>query len=176
MLDEKTGIDFPLMQNQVSSVFGDPRDQEFKQYLTTMDFSEFQSSFSHIVDFEGNPWSCRIYGNYILEDPLRRAFGLVVQRGLAQELQTFDGCYNLRVSKGGGILSQHSWGLAVDLNAQANGYGQQPTMSAELVKCFSECGFEWGGLWSTPDGMHFQISWVRVRTDGNPLNPTVWKA
>jgi hypothetical protein len=176
MLDEKTGIDFPMLQSQAASVFGDPRTQEAKAYLKTMDFSEFQSNFSHVLDYEGNPWNFKIYGNYIIEDPLRRAFGNLAQRGLAQEFRTFDGCFNIRQSKGGGTFSQHSWGIAVDFNASTNRYGQEPTLSPDFVKCFSECGFEWGGLWSTPDGMHFQLFWVRIRNDGNPLNPVPWQA
>jgi hypothetical protein len=31
-------------------------------------------------------------------------------------------------------------------------------MSPELVACFKDAGFDWGGEWSKPDGMHFQLS------------------
>ena len=178
MIDEKTGIDFPFFQSQVMDIFGAPTGAPFPEtYLRTMDFGEFVAAFAHVLDFMGNPWNFRIYGNYILEDPLRRAFGLVVVRGLSQELQTFDGCFNIRRMKGGAGYSMHSWGLAVDFNAGSNPFGEAPSFSPEFVRCFAESGFEWGGLW-TPDkyrdGMHFQLPWIKERS--GPLAPVPWVA
>lgn len=178
MLDEKTGINFPIFQSEVAAMFGDPTGTPFPEdYLRTMNFTEFAGAFSHVKNFMGDPWNHRIYGNYILENPLRRAFGFLVARGLAGELRTFDGCFNIRRMKGGSGYSMHSWGLAVDFNAGSNAFGETPHFSGGFVKCFAECGFEWGGLW-TPgdlrDGMHFQIVWIKERT-GN-LAPTPWKA
>ena len=31
-------------------------------------------------------------------------------------------------------------------------------MSPQLVKCFTDANFDWGGNWKTPDGMHFQLA------------------
>jgi len=31
-------------------------------------------------------------------------------------------------------------------------------MSHELVQCFKDAGFDWGGDWTRPDGMHFQLA------------------
>jgi len=176
MIDAKTGIDFPFFQSQVVNIFGNPTDAPFPEtYLRTMDFSEFAEAFRHVRDFMGNPWNCRIYGNYILEDPLRTAFKALCDQDLAQELQTFDGCFNIRKMKGGAGYSMHSWGLAVDFNAASNPFGGDPSFSPDFVTCFAQAGFEWGGLW-TPDnlrdGMHFQIVWIRVRT--GPLAPVAW--
>ena len=178
MLDEKTGIEFPFFQSQVPAIFGEPDEDGLfaETYLRVMDFQEFAEPFAHVRDFQGNPWNCRIYGNYVLEDPLRKAFGLVVNRELAGELHSYDGSFNIRRSKGGGIMSMHSWGLAVDFNAAENPYGGRTQFSDNFIKCFAECGFESGSLWTTSDSMHFQIVWVRLRTDGNPLNPTPWVA
>lgn len=178
MLDPKTGIDFPFYQSQVQAIFGSPEGSPFPEnYLRTLDLSEYADALAHVTDYEGNAWGHKIYTNYVMHDPLRRAFGLLVGRGLAGELQTYDGSFNIRRSKGGGIMSMHSWGLAVDFNAGQNPYGAPPSFSVDFVKCFAESGFEWGGLWSTPDGMHFQIVWVRDRTgDGNPLDPVPWVA
>lgn len=178
MLDEATGIDFPMFQSQLTDIFGTPNEGQFaRDYLRTMDFSEFADAFSHVVDYEGNSWRLKIYGNFALEGPLRRAFGLLVERGLSGELRTYDGCFNIRRMKGGSGYSVHSWGLAVDFNANSNGFGQAPTLSSEFVQCFAESGFEWGGLW-TPnkyrDGMHFQLPWIKVRS--GPLAPVPWVA
>lgn len=179
MLDQKTGIDFPFFQADVEDLFGEPTGAPFPEtYLLTMDFKEFAGAFAHVKDYMGKPWNCRIYGNYILEDPLRRAFGLLVARGLAGELKTFDGCFCIRRMKGNSSqYSVHSWGLAVDVNAGDNPFGGTPTFSGGFVKCFAECGFEWGGLWQPAqyrDGMHFQMPWIKERT-GN-LAPVAWKA
>lgn len=180
MIDERTGIDFPFFQGQIPEIFEvhDPRDKIYQnRFLRVMDFSEFTPHFDHVVDFQGNPWSYKIYGNYVLEEPARRTLGLIVARGLAHLLVSFDGCHCIRPPKGGSMRwSMHAYGLAEDWNAGSNAYGEEPAMAPEVVGCFAESGFEWGGLWSTPDGMHFQLPWIKVRTDGNPLNPVVWMA
>ena len=54
-------------------------------------------------------------------------------------------------------LSMHAWGLAIDFNVQDNWYGQQPQMDPRIVEIFEKWGFQWGGHWSTPDGMHFEV-------------------
>ena len=178
MLDPKTGIDSPMFQSQVISLFGDPTGPPFPEtYLRTMDFTEFQVPFAHVRDFMGNPWNYRIYGNYVLEDPLRIAFRAICTQGLAQELQTFDGCFNIRKMKGGAGYSMHSWALAVDFNAGSNPFGDDPTFSNAFVICFAQVGFEWGGLWQPDrlrDGMHFQLPWIKQRF--GPLAPIPWMA
>ena len=175
MLDEKTDIDFPLFQSQIRDLFGDPTGSPFPEtYLRTMNFSEFAPHFDHVTNCMGEPWNYKIYGNYILEDPLRRAFGLLVERGLARELQTFDGCFNIRRMKGGSGYSVHSWGLAVDFNAADNPYGGQISFSDEFIRCFADAGFESGALWRTKDAMHFQTPWTEIRF--GPLAPVAWVA
>jgi hypothetical protein len=178
MIDPLTGIDFPMFQSQLNDIFGTPNEGQFaRDYLRNLDFSEFAGDFGHVVDYEGNPWGHKIYGNFALEGPLRRAFGFLVERGLAGELRTYDGCFNIRKMKGGSGYSVHSWGLAVDLNAGSNAFGDEPSLSPEFVKCFAESGFEWGGLWvpdSVRDGMHFQLPWIKVRS--GPLAPVAWEA
>jgi hypothetical protein len=36
--------------------------------------------------------------------------------------------------------------------------GKPPTQDPQLVECFISNGFDWGGEWKNPDGMHFQLS------------------
>jgi hypothetical protein len=173
-IDSEGNVIFPFYQRELEEMFGTPQECE-EVYVKTYDFSEFADAFSHVRDYNGNPWKHRIYMNYVMEPPLRAAFRLLVERGLAGELRTYDGCHNIRRSKGGGIYSVHSWGLAIDLNAGSNGYGQKPTLSDAFVLCFADCGFEWGGLWKPDwqrDGMHFQICWIKDRT--GPLAPIPW--
>lgn len=99
----------------------------------------------------------KIYCNRDLKAPLLKAFQNIILRGLASEVKTWDGCFNIRKKRGGSSMSLHSWAIAVDLNAAWNGFGQTPQMKAALVKCFTDAGFEWGGNWFKKDGMHFQL-------------------
>lgn len=100
----------------------------------------------------------KIYCNADMVKPLGLAFENIISRGLVDQLKTFNGCFNIRKKFEGKTPSLHSWGVAVDINAAWNGYGKKPTLSKELVACFTEAGFDWGGNWSRPDGMHFQLS------------------
>jgi hypothetical protein len=101
----------------------------------------------------------RLYCSKYAVEPLTQAFTNIISRGLIGELRTWDGCFNIRAKRGGSSRSLHSWGVAIDINASWNAFGKPPTMSTNLVKCFTDAGFDWGGKWSTPDGMHFQLSY-----------------
>jgi hypothetical protein len=100
----------------------------------------------------------KLYCNKEMIGPLMQAFSNIIDRGLINELKTWDGCFNVRKKRGLNSLSLHSWGIAIDINAAWNGLGKTPTMSAKLVKCFTDAGFEWGGTWTRKDGMHFQLN------------------
>lgn len=99
----------------------------------------------------------RVYCNKDMVQPLATAFLNIITRGLVDQLKTWDGCFNIRKKRGAVSPSLHSWGLAIDINAAWNGFGKKPTMSPDMVKCFTDAGFDWGGTWSKPDGMHFQL-------------------
>ena len=103
----------------------------------------------------------RIYCNRDLVEPLKEALFHLVQRGHILELKTWDGCFNIRKKHSGRTISLHSWALALDVNAAWNGYGKQPTLSKGFVECFIDSGFDWGGNWRTPDGMHFQLAKIK---------------
>jgi hypothetical protein len=60
----------------------------------------------------------------------------------------------------GRALSMHAWGLAIDFNSRDNGLGRAPQMDRRIVAIFEKWGFEWGGHWSRPDGMHFELDRV----------------
>lgn len=99
----------------------------------------------------------RVYCNRDLVQPLLRAFENLRDANLADEIRTWDGCFNIRSKRVNQSLSLHSWGLAIDINASWNQLGKTPTLPANVVLCFLEAGFEWGGTWDVPDGMHFQL-------------------
>jgi hypothetical protein len=99
----------------------------------------------------------RVYCNKDMVAPLTQAFENIIERDLVDELKTWDGCFNIRQKRGALSPSLHSWAVAIDINAAWNGFGKTPTMSKELVACFKDAGFDWGGDWAKPDGMHFQL-------------------
>lgn len=121
------------------------------------------------------PWSCgmcQLHWSWDLSrrrftaikdliQPLQQAFTNIIDRGLVAELKTWDGCFNIRKKVGSATPSLHSWGVAIDINAAWNGFNKPPTMSSGLVACFKDAGFDWGGEWSKPDGMHFQLGVIR---------------
>ena len=100
----------------------------------------------------------RIYCNSDLIEPLTKAFEKLIERDLACYIMTWDGCFNIRKKRGGNSLSLHSWAIAIDVNAAWNGFNQNPQLDLRVVQCFVDSGFDWGGEWNKPDGMHFQLS------------------
>ena len=100
----------------------------------------------------------RIYCNRDMVAPLTRAFQNLIHTGKVAELKTWDGCFNKRKKRGLSSMSLHSWGIAVDVNAAWNGLNMTPTLSPAFVKCFTDAGFDWGGVWTRKDGMHFQLA------------------
>lgn len=85
--------------------------------------------------------------------------------GLAGEIDVRDfhrggGCYVPRrqMWDASSPVSMHAWGLAIDLNVRTNPYGARPRQNPQLVAIFERWGFAWGGRWSPPDGMHFQLA------------------
>lgn len=117
----------------------------------------------------------KVYCNRDLIPLLSEAFCNIIERGCLIYLKTWDGCHNIRPMRGREklynqlmaaknyaeavkYLSIHSWGMAIDINAASNAFGAEPTMHPDLVKCFTDAGFDWGGLWRKKDGMHFQAA------------------
>lgn len=99
----------------------------------------------------------KIYCNKDMVKPLTLAFQNLIKTGFVKELKTWDGCFNIRRKRGTISPSLHSWGVAIDVNAAWNGMDKKPTLSTGFVKCFTDAGFDWGGTWTKPDGMHFQL-------------------
>jgi ABC-type amino acid transport substrate-binding protein len=93
---------------------------------------------------------------------LRAALEEVVARGLAAEIHPgeYAGCYYPRFIAGSTTLSNHSFGLALDMNVPGNGRGTVGEFDREVVDIFKQWGFAWGGDWSYTDPMHFELSQV----------------
>ena len=92
---------------------------------------------------------------------LAGALGEIEQRGLAHLIDPsqYGGCWvprhiDFNPAK---PLSMHGWGLAADFNVSTNGLGMKPQLDPRIVQVFDKWGFVWGGRWSRPDGMHFEL-------------------
>jgi predicted chitinase len=185
--EEGPEADFPIFQKNLRRMFGTPSySVGFRQKnIINIDLSEFADSLSHVKTLDGKKLTSTV-GHRLLEKPLHQALGLVCDRGLAKEIKTFDGVWAVRPMKSSNSFSVHSWGLAIDFNAQTSPF-QTPASSTwpdmvtdfsdDLVRCFAEAGFEWGGLWnSVYDPMHFQLPWTQDwRNSSDPLRPGVYQ-
>lgn len=91
---------------------------------------------------------------------LSAALDEIQSRGLAGEIQSYDGCFVPRfiARDPSRPLSMHAFGLAIDLNASTNAFGTAGLMHPDVVAAFERWGFEWGGRWSEPDPMHFELA------------------
>ncbi len=84
--------------------------------------------------------------------------------GLMPLVLSWEGSYYPRFVRGRyGVLSNHSWGSAFDINYAWNMLGQTPALLGEkgsvrsLVGIAHKNGFYWGGHFNRRDGMHFEI-------------------
>ncbi|MBW3661683.1 MAG: M15 family metallopeptidase [Actinobacteria bacterium] len=91
-------------------------------------------------------------------DALRGALEDLVARGLAHLVDptAFAGCHNPRLTTPGGSVSHHAWGVAFDLNYDANPTGIASVQDPRLVETLERWGFTWGGFWLVPDPAHFE--------------------
>jgi hypothetical protein len=151
-----------VTSNRCLTKYGDPNlvATQNKHFEVWQVPQEIQNAFKHVkfsaVGTIGFPK--RIFINKDFKPLLEQALRNLILRGLTQELKTWDGVFIIRQKRGLSSLSLHSWALAVDVNAEENGLGKQPKLSAAFVKCFTDAGLDWGGNWTRKDGMHFQVS------------------
>ena len=94
---------------------------------------------------------------------LKAALAEIVNRGLESEIHAgeYAGCYYPRFIAGSTTLSNHSFGLALDLNTPGNQRGTVGEMDRDVVAIFKYWGFGWGGDWRYTDPMHFELKQIK---------------
>lgn len=108
----------------------------------------------------------KLYLHRAMEMPLRAALGGAIATGW---LPTSLGCFAPRLKRNGsGLLSLHSWGCAIDVDAQTNPMlldcpigdpRRRHALPVPVIAAFKSAGFFWGGDWPTLfDPMHFQLA------------------
>lgn len=78
-------------------------------------------------------------------------------------MNLYAGGYNFRQMRGSTKLSMHSWGCAIDFDSDRNSFGDpKPNFGTIpiILEAFASEGWIWGGVWDTPDGMHWQAAIV----------------
>ena len=94
----------------------------------------------------------------LMWEPLEGALNQILEEGLEEyliieEWKSSGGCYApRRINRfdAGGSISRHAWGIAIDINTKS---GYPP----RVVEIFNDWGFAWGGTWTSPDEMHFEL-------------------
>ena len=74
----------------------------------------------------------------------------------------YGGIYNYRPKRGGTSLSLHSWGIAIDLDADDNGFRDSWPVKADMplaiMEAFAREGWTSAGAFWGYDAMHFQAT------------------
>ena len=94
----------------------------------------------------------------LMWEPLEGALNQILEEGLEEylsieEWRSSGGCYaprRINRFEAGGSISRHAWGIAIDINTKS---GYPP----RVVQIFNDWGFAWGGTWTSPDEMHFEL-------------------
>ena len=91
---------------------------------------------------------------------LEAALREVVERGLADEIHPdeYAGCYYPRFIAGTTQLSNHSFGLALDLNVPGNQRGTVGEMDRTVVSIFESWASPGAVDWRYTDPMHFEAN------------------
>ncbi len=94
----------------------------------------------------------------LMWEPLEGALNQILEEGLEEylsieEWRSSGGCYApRRINRfdAGGSISRHAWGIAIDINTKSS-------YPPRIVEIFNDWGFAWGGTWTSPDEMHFEL-------------------
>ncbi|WP_028650819.1 M15 family metallopeptidase [Nocardioides halotolerans] len=110
--------------------------------------------------------------NKVVFRQLRAALEEVHERGLDDAIHPdqFAGCYYPRFIAGTTTLSNHAFGLALDINAVENQRGTAGLIDRGVVQIFQKWGFTWGGDWRYTDPMHFELNSVVTPTPESARN------
>lgn len=128
--------------NLVSFEFPFPMFYEGKRVLRSRCHSKVKDSLLRILGEIGTRW--------------------IHHRGILEAAEDFGGIYNFRQMRGGLSLSRHSWGIAIDLDADDNGnrtpWPNDADMPLEIMEAFAREGWLPAGAFWGRDAMHFQAT------------------
>jgi len=89
---------------------------------------------------------------------LHDAFFELEKLGLQNEIKSFFHCYQLFSLHESPVLSVHSWGVAIDLNAKENPTGSIGRWSDDFIRVMLKNGIHCGQGWTgVREPMHFSM-------------------
>ena len=138
----------------VKEMFGDFQIKERDGTWVTID----QNWKDENIETKRVPILGRITCHRLMWEPLLGALNQIIDEGLEgglskEQFKSSGGCYApRRISRfdAGGSISRHAWGIAIDINTKT---GYKP----RIVEIFNDWGYAWGGTWTSPDPMHFEL-------------------
>lgn len=107
-----------------------------------------------------NKFRAHVLAGHAIADALGEIAWFYREQLQKRNFDLFGGVFNFRYKRGGQGLSTHAWGIAIDLNPHIGRMGSKKDAEEYpriIVKAFEDRCFEWGGRWSVPDAMHFQL-------------------
>lgn len=143
-------------RKSVEAFFGQPGDES---NLVSFDFP--------YPMFYGDKQVTKSRCHRLVKDSLLRILnniGLLYggHRDIREEAEDYGGIYNFRAKRGGKSLSLHSWGIAIDLDADDNSFRSswpmQADMPLEIMEEFAKEGWTAAGAFWGYDAMHFQAT------------------
>ena len=152
--DSKPNRNWVLPNALIKEMFGDFQIKEKDGTWITIDKAWRDEN----IETKSVPILGRITCHRLMWEPLLGALNQIVDEGLEsglsrEQFKTSGGCYApRRISRfdAGGSISRHAWGIAIDINTKT---GYKP----RIVEIFNDWGFAWGGTWTSPDAMHFEL-------------------
>ncbi|HYD60729.1 MAG TPA: M15 family metallopeptidase [Noviherbaspirillum sp.] len=138
--------------DEIIQTFGNLDDPRFEE----LHIKAFQLPYPLL--YEGIPVH-RARCHKLLIENFQKAFESIKKAGFENEVKNYSGIYARRSIRGfGSHPSTHSWGIAIDLEAEKYPLGSTKRMPDQIVQCFREAGFFYGGDFkSRKDPMHFQF-------------------
>lgn len=164
------GSILPLRDAELRSRFGDPHETEGVGGRVTPDPAWVTASLVQVaIPVLSGMGFATVTVHTKARDSFLRVFAAIAAAGLDGHIRTCAGTFVARHKAWNPArdLSPHTWGIAIDLNAEWNGYGSEPAPLGAigsvraLVPLFEAEGFAWGGFFETQsqrDGMHFELA------------------
>lgn len=142
----------PVGLDQIIHTFGSLDDPQFEANHIVL------FNLPYPLLFEGTPVT-RARCHKLIVENFQKAFQDIKAAGLEGQAKHYSGITARRSIRGfGSHPSTHSWGIAIDLEAEKFPLGSTRRFSDEIVKIFQNAGFFYGGdFQSRKDPMHFQF-------------------
>lgn len=152
-------MSIPKNRSEAIAKYGEIHGVKWPQQSHWMTIVDVPDAIGKVWLVDGKSPLKHIYCNVDMAAPLKEAMQNLQDRSLVHELKSFDGCFNIRNTRGSTLISAHAYGAALDLNCDTNQLGQEhASYSPEFKKAWNDAGFTSGAdFHGRKDPMHFSI-------------------